>query len=103
MASRSKRAVVGAAALTALLTYATVAPATGPNRCLPGKTRCASQKAQGLLQCHIVAERDGTAVDPGCVQRVMTHFSGDADQPSCFATLETGEDRSNPQTTCATH
>jgi len=96
MASTSKRTVVGTAALIAFLTLGTSALAAAPNRCLTGKARCASQKTQGLLQCHVEAERDGTAVDPDCIQRVVGHFSGDADQESCFATLERREDPGNP-------
>ena len=81
------RGAVLAVAILASLLFGTVAGADeGSNSCLAGKNACASKATQGLLRCHITAERNGTALDPTCTQRATDRFDG-GDNPSrsCFA------------------
>jgi hypothetical protein len=117
------RAVVGAAVVAMLLGFGAVASAQGPNKCLAGKNKCASKKAQGILKCWIKAEKDGVAVDPICLSKAKGKFGGtcdggvnvdqvcvqDSDCPSstcgggCFTKLEDKDAGStDPIDTCLT-
>jgi len=89
----SRSAVLGAAALAALLTIVMTAGAQGPNKCLAGKNKCVSKKMQGLLKCHNKAEKKGLALDPACTQKVIDKFDGGAfPAKGCVAKLELKND-----------
>jgi hypothetical protein len=74
-----RSAVVATVALAALVAFAGNASAQGPNKCLAGKNKCASKKAQGILKCWIKAEKDGVAVDPICLSKAKVKFGGTCD------------------------
>jgi hypothetical protein len=61
---------LGAAALAALLVLTTPAGAA-PNKCKAGKNKCVSKKMQGLLKCHIAAEKDGVSVSSPDIQECL--------------------------------
>ncbi len=63
------------------------------NQCLAGKTECVSEKMEGLLACHVKAEKSGTAVAPLCTQSVRDEFEGGGDpSQGCFEMLEAVND-----------
>jgi hypothetical protein len=116
-------ASLAAAALLAILVCGTTASAQGPNKCLPGKNKCASKKTQSILKCWIKAEKAGVAVDSVCISKARAKFGGtcdggvnvdqvcdsDADCPAstcaggCFTKLEEKDaGSSDPLDTCST-
>jgi hypothetical protein len=89
----STSAVLGAAALAALVVFTINAGAQGPNKCLAGKSKCVSKKMKGLLKCHEKAEKTGGNVDPICTGKVTDKFDGGAvPADGCFEKLETKND-----------
>lgn len=89
----SRSAVLGAAALAALLTFGTMSSAQGPNKCLAGKNKCVSKKMQGLLKCHNKAEKVGAVLDPNCTAKVIAKFDGGVNPAKgCVAKLEAKND-----------
>jgi hypothetical protein len=84
---------LGVAVLAVQLAFTTTGNALSPNKCLAGKNKCASKKAQGLLKCHGKAETTGTVLDPACTQKATDKFDGGADPAKgCFAKLEAKND-----------
>ncbi len=60
-----------------------------PNKCVAGKTKCATTKAGALLGCHAKAFGKDIGVDAACIAKAKSKFDGGATPAKgCFEKLE---------------
>ncbi len=90
MAQRSSFAFV--AALAAVCLFGGNAAALTQSKCVQGKNKCMSKKADSLLKCHVKAETPGKPANPndkGCEDKARAKFDGTPDPAKgCFEKLE---------------
>ena len=89
---RHVRASIAAAGLVAASLVGHDAAAMVQSKCLVGKNKCISKKAEALLACWEKAQKPGKPADPndgGCVDKAMRAFDGGArPEKGCFEKLE---------------
>ena len=89
--------VLGFGVLTLALGAATAQAQTSVSKCSAAKIKCVNTKATALLGCHNKAETKGLAIDPTCVTKADTKFTGGGKgcvdkanaKPPCTTTADT--------------
>ncbi len=72
-----RRAVLGIAALAAMLAIGTTANAAAPiSKCNAAKKKCIGKYIAAAMGCHAKAEGKGTAVDPTCLAKATAKITG---------------------------
>jgi hypothetical protein len=86
------RVSIAAAALVAAALVGSDAGAVVQSKCLVGKNKCVSKRADALLVCEEKAQKPGKPSDPndgGCVDKAIRNFDGgDKPEKGCFENLE---------------
>jgi hypothetical protein len=89
----------------ATVAHAQGVPGVSPNKCLAGKTKCVTKKAQGLLKCREKCQGSPSscgATQTECEARVREKFEGSDPSNACFEKLEVQSGTGDPAKDCTT-